>query len=317
MNLLNVENLKTYFFTREGVVKAVDDVSFNLDKEEALGLAGESGCGKTTTALSIMKLIPSPGRIVGGRIVLDGKDVLQMQDEEIKKMRWKEVSLVFQGAMNALNPVLTIGRQIVEAIRTHEKTTAEEAWKRAEYLMELVGISRDRVKEYPHEFSGGMRQRAMIAMALACNPKIVIADEPVTALDVIIQAQILKLLRELREKLHLSSIVITHDLAVISDYCDKTAIMYAGKIVEYGDVFTIFSKPNHPYTQALIGAFPSIKGEEMTLLSLPGSPPPLINPPTGCRFHPRCHMATDKCSKEEPPYLEIEKGHFSSCLTNL
>jgi len=317
MSLLDVESLKTYFFTREGVVQAVDGVSFNMDREEALGLAGESGCGKTTTALSIMRLVPAPGRVVEGSIFFDGKDLVQMDEEEIKNVRWKEVSIIFQGAMNALNPVLTVGKQIVEAIQAHEETTKEEAWNRAEELLELVGITGLRAREYPHEFSGGMRQRVMIAMSLACNPKLVIADEPVTALDVIVQAQILKLLRTLREKLHLSTILITHDLSVIADFCDKTAIMYAGKIVEYGEVMTIFKEPVHPYTQALMGAFPSIKGEEMSLLSLPGAPPPLIDPPSGCRFHPRCQKAMDICSREEPKYIEVEKGHFSACHLNV
>ncbi|MCW3991286.1 MAG: ABC transporter ATP-binding protein [Candidatus Bathyarchaeota archaeon] len=313
VTLLKVEDLKTYFLTRAGDVKAVDGVSFEMDRDEALGLAGESGCGKTTAALSIMRLLPSPGRIQGGRIIFDGKDLVQMDEDEIKNVRWKEISIVFQGAMNALNPVLTVGRQIVEAILAHEETTKEEAWNRAEELLELVGISSQRVREYPHEFSGGMRQRAMIAMALACNPKLVIADEPVTALDVIVQAQILKLLRTLRDKLHLSTILITHDLSVIADFCDNTAIMYAGKIVEYGDVMTIFREPVHPYTQALMGAFPSLRGEDITLLSLPGAPPPLIDPPSGCRFHPRCQRAMEICSRKEPEYIEIKSGHFSAC----
>ena len=317
MSLLNVEDLKTYFFTTKGVVNAVDGVSFNMDREEALGLAGESGCGKTTTALSIMKLVPAPGRVVGGRVFFDGKDLVQMDEDEIKDVRWKEISIVFQGAMNALNPVLTVGKQILEGIQAHEDTTKEEAWNRAGELLELVGISGQRVKEYPHEFSGGMRQRVMIAMALACNPKLIIADEPVTALDVIVQAQILKLLRTLREKLRLSTIMITHDLSVLADYCDTAAIMYAGKIVEYGSINTIFKDAVHPYTQALIGAFPSIKGEDMSLMSLPGAPPPLIDPPSGCRFHPRCPKAWDLCSKVEPAYMEIKNGHFSACHLNV
>jgi len=316
MSLLNVERLKTYYFTAKGAAKAVDGVSFKMEREEALGLAGESGCGKTTTALSIMRLVPAPGKIVSGRIVLDGKDILQIDEAEMRNVRWKEVSMIFQGAMNALNPVLTVGEQIVEAIRAHEDITKEEAWNRAEEVLELVGISGRRLRDYPNEFSGGMRQRVMIAMALVCNPKLVIADEPVTALDVIIQAQILKLLRTLREKLRLSTIFITHDLSVIADFCDTVAIMYAGKIVEYAKVMDIFKNPLHPYTQALIRAFPNIKGKKTDLINLPGAPPDLVNPPDGCRFHPRCPYAMDICSREEPQYIEIENGHFSACHLN-
>lgn len=313
MSLLRVDNLCTYYLTRKGTVKAVDGVTFNVNEGEAFGLAGESGCGKTTTALSIMKLLPSLARIVDGEIYFERKGIVGLNEEEMRELRWKNISIVFQGAMNALNPVLTVGRQIVDAIQAHEEVRKQEAWERAGDLLELVGISRERIKEYSHEFSGGMRQRVMIAMALSCNPKFLIADEPVTALDVIIQAQILNLIKDLRERLHLSIMLITHDLSVIADICDKAAIMYAGKIVESSDVKTIFKKPAHPYAQLLIKAFPSLKGEKRELETIPGAPPKLINPPAGCRFHLRCPYAKAICRKEEPKFIAIENGHYAAC----
>ena len=313
MSLLEVKDLKTYFFTQRGSVKAVDGVQFSIQKGESFGLAGESGCGKTTTALSIMKLVPHPGHIVGGKIVFDGKDITKMDKNEIRNLRWKEISMIFQGAMNALNPVLTVGRQIADGILAHEEITKNEAWERAKKQLELVGIDSERVRNYRHEFSGGMKQRVMIAIALACNPKLVIADEPVTALDVIVQRQTLSLLNDLQRKLHLSTILITHDLSVIADVCNKVAIMYAGKIVECSDVKTVFKNPIHPYTKALIEAYPSIKGEKKSLKSIPGSPPDLLNPPLGCRFHPRCIYTKDFCRRDEPRYVEIEKGHYVAC----
>jgi len=305
--LLEVNNLKVYYDMMQGSVKAVDDVSFKIRRGDAFGLAGESGCGKTTVALSIMRLLPKNGRIVSGEMIFNGIDLVELSEEEMRKIRWKRISMVFQGAMNALNPVHKVGDQIVEAILTHEKVTEEDALERAKKLLEMVGLPSDTVNSYPHELSGGMKQRVVIAMALACNPDLIIADEPTTALDVIVQAQILKLLDELRKKLNLSLILITHDLSVISELCNKIAIMYAGKLVEIGDVKDIYTNPMHPYTQGLINAFPSIEGPKKKLISIPGSPPDLLNPPSGCRFHLRCPHAMDICKREEPQLIEIDK----------
>ena len=316
MAVLEVEGLRTYFKTMRGYVKAVDGVSFRLEKGEAMGLAGESGCGKTTTALSVLKILPSNGRIIEGKILFNKKDITKYNEEEMReKIRWKGISLVFQGAMNAMNPVQRVGDQIIEAIQLHEPDVErKEAEDRSRKLLEIVGVNPTRVDSYPHEFSGGMRQRAMIAMALASNPEIVIADEPGTALDVIVAAQVLKLLKELKEKLNLAMILITHDLSIIAEICEKTAIMYAGRIVEYGDVVAIFKQPLHPYTQGLIGAFPNIKdAQRVRMRSIPGSPPDLLHPPTGCRFYPRCQYAMDICKKEEPKLLEVGKAHSVAC----
>jgi len=314
MPLLSVENLKTYFKTSRGFVKAVDGVSFTLEKGDSLGLAGESGCGKTTTALSILRLLPPNGRIVGGKIIFDGINLLKLDEESFrKKIRWKGISIIFQGAMNALNPVFKVGDQIAEAIMIHEKVSKEDALKRAQDLLEFIGIDRKMAFRYPFELSGGMRQRAMIAMALALNPDLVISDEPTTALDVIVQAQVLKLMRELQERLGLSLILITHDLSVIAELCNKVAIMYAGKIVENASAEALFENPLHPYSYGLIKSFPSIKGERKPFVSIPGFPPNLLNPPPGCRFHPRCPKAMDICKKEEPPLIEVEKNHFVAC----
>jgi len=314
MAILEVKNLKTYFRIKRGFVKAVDGVSFEVEKGEGLGLAGESGCGKTTTALSILRILPPNGMIVGGQIIFNGKDIVKLSETEMRKeVRWKGISIVFQGAMNALNPVQRVGDQIVEAITTHENVSKQEAEERGKKLLELVGIDPSRFNNYPHEFSGGMRQRALIAMAISCNPQVLIADEPGTALDVIIQAQILKLLRELKRTLNLSMIVITHDLSIITEVCEKVAIMYAGKIVEYGDITEIFKKPLHPYTQGLISAFPNIKAEKTRVQSIPGAPPNLLSPPPGCRFHPRCKYAMDICRREEPDFIKISKNHFVAC----
>ena len=315
MSLLSVQNLTTYYKTMRGYVRAVEDVSFNLGKGEAMGLAGESGCGKTTVALSILRLLPSNGEIVKGRVLFRDKDVVDMSEDELRKeIRWKGISLIFQGAMNALNPVYSVEYQIVEAIRHHEENVSKkEAKERVKKLFELVGLDPSRTTNYPHEFSGGMRQRAMIAMALACNPDLVIADEPGTALDVIVQAQVLKLMRSLKEKLNLGTIIITHDLSIISETCEKLAIMYAGRLVELGDVVAMFKDPLHPYTQGLIQAFPHIKEERRRMESIPGSPPNLLNPPSGCRFSPRCKYAMEVCRKEVPPLNEVSDGHFVAC----
>lgn len=313
--LLDINDLTVYYKILRGYVKAVEGVNLQLRKGETLGLAGESGCGKTTMALSIMRLLPPNGRIVKGKIIFDGEDITTLPEDRVRKeIRWKKIAIVFQGAMNALNPVYSIGEQIIEAIRFHEpEVHKDEALERAKKLLELVGIDPSRVDNYPHEFSGGMRQRAMIAMALACNPKLLIADEPGTALDVIVQAQVLKLIVELQKKLNLSLILITHDLSIISETCEKAAIMYAGKLVEYGSVYKIFKEPLHPYTQGLIASFPDIYAPKAEIKSIEGQPPDLLNPPSGCRFHPRCQYAMDICRVKEPPYVEVEKEHFVAC----
>ena len=293
---------------------AVDGVSFDLDEGEALGLAGESGCGKTTTALSLMRLLPYNGKIVSGSILFRGRDLVKVSDLRIRKIRWKEISIIFQGAMNSLNPVRNIGQQIAEPIILHEKVDEDEATNRVGELLELVGINRDRRRDFPHEFSGGMRQRVMIAMALACNPKIVIADEPVTALDVMIQAQILELLERLRKELHLSMILISHDLSVMAETCEKVAIMYGGKMMEVGKTVDVFTDPKHPYTQGLVAAFPDIRGQRTMLASIPGDVPSLINPPSGCVFHPRCKFAFDRCTAAEPALAEVTPGRRAACF---
>lgn len=313
MKALEVRNLKTHFFTPFGVVKAVDGVTFDMEKGEALGLAGESGCGKTTIAYSIMKLIPEPGRIVEGEIFFNGKDLAKLNNEELRAVRWKELSMVFQSAMAAFNPILKVGDQISEAILYHEKVEKAEAMNRTKELLELVGIDRERSKNYPWELSGGMRQRAMMAMALACNPTFLIADEPTTALDVIVSAQIMNLIKSLREKLDLSMLLITHDISVIAQTCDELAVMYAGKIVELTSVSEIFKNAYHPYTIALIKAFPSIKGPKQDLTAIPGDPLDLMNPPPGCRFTPRCRYAQETCKREDPILKEVESDHFVAC----
>jgi len=314
MALLEVQDLKTYYQTLRGPVKAVDGITFQVEKGEAFGLAGESGCGKTTVALSILRILPSGGDIIGGKILFRGQDIVKFKDNQMRDIRWKGIAIVFQGAMNALNPLFKVGDQIVEAIKTHEpKVSKREAWERTEKLLQTVGVEPSRAKNYPHEFSGGMRQRGLIAMALACNPGLLIADEPGTALDVVVRAQVLKLMAELKEKLNLGMILITHDLSIITETCEKVAIMYAGKIVEQGEIAVIFKEPLHPYTQGLIGAFPSIKAAKRRMTSIHGFPPDLLNPPTGCRFHPRCPHTMDVCKKEDPEPLELAGNHYVAC----
>src|SRR5712691_3616762 len=313
--LLDVQNLTTNDRTVRGWVRAAEDISFKVEHGEALGIAGESGCGKTTVALSLLKILPSGGIIRRGKIIFDGKDLVPLAENQMRKVRWKEISIVFQGAMNAMNPVFKVGDQIVEAIRTHQPDVDKTAaMDRAKSLLEMVGVEPSRIDNYPHEFSGGMRQRALIAMALAANPKLLIADEPGTALDVIVQAQVLKLMRELRERLGLSMVLISHDLSIIAETCQKVAIMYAGRIVEYGDAEGIFKEPLHPYTQGLVKAFPSIKGSRIRLSSIPGQPPDLLNPPSGCRFNPRCPFVMDVCHKVGPPLERVGSGdHLVAC----
>ena len=312
--LLAVRNLRTHFKLQAGWVKAVDGVSFQLNDGEALGLAGESGCGKTTTALSLVQLLPANARIrKGSAIELFGIDLVPKTENQLRRYRWREISIVFQGAMNALNPVRRIGEQIGEPIEVRLGLSRDQATARSRELLELVGIPRARARSYPHELSGGMRQRAMIAMALACDPAIVIGDEPTTALDVMVQAQILELLERLRRDLGLSLILITHDLSVIAETCDKALIMYAGKVAEEGPVARVFSAPRHPYTQKLLGAFPNIHADRRTLDTIPGSPPDLLDPPPGCRFHPRCPFAMAVCREVVPPEVAFPDGVRVAC----
>jgi len=312
LHLLDIRNLKTHFYTLEGVVKAVDDVSFTVDEGEAVGLAGESGSGKSTVALSVMRLIKPPGKVVSGQILYKGEDLLGKRIAQFDDVRWKEISMIFQGAMNALNPVYTVGNQIVEAITHHEGTSSTEAWKTAERLLGLVGIDSSRAHSFPHEFSGGMRQRAMIAMALALNPSLVIADEPTTALDVIVERQILDLIADLKRKLGLSILLITHDLSVISELCSKAVIFYAGQIAELSPVAAMLKEPLHPYTRGLLDAFLRIDGEKEKLRPIAGNPPSLLNPPSGCRFHPRCPYAKGICSTEQPKLTDVG-GRLVAC----
>ncbi|RZN63707.1 MAG: ABC transporter ATP-binding protein, partial [Thermoproteota archaeon] len=311
MPILNVNNLKAYFLTIRGAVRAVDNVSFSLEKGESLGLAGESGCGKSTLGYALINLLPPPGKIMEGSILIDGIDVAKLSEDELrKKVRWKKISMIFQGAMNALNPVYTVGYQMSEPLIYHEGMNKKEALEEAKRYLELVGLSRDVVNRYPHELSGGMKQRVMIATALILKPTVLIADEPTTALDVIVQAQIINLMKKLKRELGISIIFISHDLSIISEIADRVAIMYAGKIVELGSSDSVYLKPKHPYTQALLRAVPRIKGKKEKLTFIPGAPPNLIEPPSGCRFHPRCPYAFDRCIREEPELKQVESGHF-------
>ncbi|HUK28466.1 MAG TPA: ABC transporter ATP-binding protein [Candidatus Acidoferrales bacterium] len=310
---MEINQLNTSYFTSDGTVNAVEGVSLSLEKGHALGIAGESGCGKTTVALSSMKLLPSNAKITSGNILFNGEDLVKKTENEMNRIRWKKIALVFQGAMNALNPVFKVGDQIVEAIQTHDrKITRADAVKKTRELLELVGVDPARAEDFPHEFSGGMKQRAVIAMALSCDPDVLIADEPTTALDVITQGRILTLVRELQAKLGLSLIVITHDLSLTAEICSEIAIMYAGKVVEFGKTTDIYNEPMHPYTNALLSAFPSILGPIREMKTLPGFPPDLRNPPQGCRLMPRCPYAEARCEKE-PQLGEITPSHFAAC----
>ena len=315
MPVLQVEDLTMYYeIPFKGYVKAVDDISFTLEKGESLGIVGESGCGKSSLAITLMRLLPKNGRIIKGSVLLDGIDIYKLPEEKLRKeIRWKRISMVFQGAMNALHPIIKVGDQIVEAIMLHEDISKEEARRRAGDLLELVGIDRSRLDNYPFEFSGGMRQRAMIAMALALNPDVLLADEPTTALDVIVQAQILKLIKDLQSKFGISLVLISHDVSVIAEMSDKVAVMYAGKFQELGSAVDVFLNPLHPYTKGLLSGVPSVKGKPRRLKSIPGAPPNLLNPPKGCRFAPRCPFAKEKCFNEEPELVEINGNHYVRC----
>ena len=311
--LLVVEHLTTHFRLPSATVHAVDDVSFTLNDGEALGIAGESGCGKTTTALSLVRLLPSNARIVGGSVKLFGIDLIPKTEVALRRYRWRELAIVFQGAMNALNPVRRVRDQIAEPLEQRLDVTRRDAHKRADELLELVGIPKGRGSAYPHELSGGMRQRSMIAMALACDPAVIIGDEPTTALDVMVQAQILELFERLRHELGLSLILITHDLSVIAETCDRVLVMYAGKVAEEGPVTVVFRNPRHPYTAKLLGAFPNIRADRRTLEVIAGQPPDLREPPKACRFAARCPMARDLCREVAPPEVTLPDGVRVAC----
>jgi oligopeptide/dipeptide ABC transporter ATP-binding protein len=320
MSLLEVRNLKTWFATTRGEVRSVDDISFTIDQGETLSLVGESGCGKSVTALSIMRLVSPPGRIVGGEAIFEGRDLIKLSEDEMRAIRGDDIAMIFQDPMTSLNPVYTVGEQIAEAIRLHRKVSKREAWNQAIEGMRDVTIPAPevRAKSYPHEMSGGMRQRVMIAMALACDPKLLIADEPTTALDVTIQAQILDLLTELREIRHLALLLITHDLGVVAETSDRVAVMYAGKIVEEAPVRELFAKPRHPYTEGLLRSLPRLdeirEEKRRRLQTIEGVVPNPLELPPGCRFAPRCEHALEKCREGETPLIEISEQHSTRCV---
>ncbi len=317
--LLEVRNLKVSFRTEDGTVKAVDGVSLTLSEGETLGIVGESGSGKSVTMMSVMRLITDPNARFEGEVIYKGRDLMTLSQDQIRGIRGREIAMIFQDPMTSLNPVYRVGWQIAEQIRAHENVSNQAARARAIELLAAVGIPQpdQRIDNYPHEFSGGMRQRVMIAMALACNPRIVIADEPVTALDVMIQGQILELMERLKRELGLSMILISHDLSVMAETCDSMAIMYAGRIVERGSVRDVFKRANHPYTKDLIAAFPDIEKEPVLPAYIPGLLPSLIDPPKGCRFHPRCRYAFEPCRDADPPLAAIAEGHESACHLNV
>ena len=321
--LLDIRGLRTQFFTDDGLARAVDGVSYSLEKGETVGVVGESGCGKSVTALSVLRLIPDPpGKIVDGEIIFEGTDLLQLSSADMRRIRGNDISMIFQEPMTSLNPVFTIGNQITEAVRLHQGLNKRDALAKAVEALRLVGIPvpERRVHEYPHQLSGGMRQRAMIAMALSCNPKVLIADEPTTALDVTIEAQILDLMRTLQEELGTAIIMITHDLGVIADIARKVVVMYAGKVVEQAPVERIFASPNHPYTQGLLQSLPRVdkdaSGAKQRLQEIPGIVPSLLNLPTGCKFASRCPSVMPQCKEQEPPLEQVAPNHYSACWLN-
>ena len=316
-NILEVKDLEVSFFTYAGEVKAVRGVTYELKPGEVLGIVGESGSGKSVSSYALMGIIPEPGKVIGGSIIFDGKDITKLNEKELRKIRGKDIGMIFQDPMTSLNPVFTVGNQIEETLKKHTKLTKDERKLRIIELLTLVGINQPekRMNRYPHEFSGGMRQRVMIAMALACNPKILIADEPTTALDVTIQAQIVDLLKELKDKINMSIIFITHDLGVIADICDKVAVMYAGKIIETGTIDEIFYEPQHPYTLGLLKSMPKLNVlEHERLVPIEGNPVDLLNPPVGCAFAARCEHCMKACLSKVPPKIQISEEHEVSCF---
>jgi peptide/nickel transport system ATP-binding protein len=303
-----------HYSTRKGPVYAVDNVSFALGRGGSLGLVGESGCGKTSVAISLLRLLPENADILGGEIWLSGTDITTLTDEDVRKFRWKNIAMVFQAAMNSLNPVYTVEEQILEAMRQHLPHLAETEMKdKVDHLFELVGLDPVIKTEYPHQYSGGMRQRAVIAMALSCDPEVIIADEPTTALDVIVQDSLLNKIKELQERLEMAMIYISHDIAVIAEVSERVGVMYAGKLVEMANSEEIFHRPLHPYTMGLMSSFPSIVGTKTELVTIPGEPPDLLAPPPGCRFHPRCPYATEICKTDEPEFKQHAEGHWTAC----
>ncbi|NLY10922.1 MAG: ABC transporter ATP-binding protein [Firmicutes bacterium] len=313
--LLVVKNLKTYFFTNEVVVKAVDGIDFELAKGGALGIVGESGSGKSVTSLSIIGLVHSPGRVVDGKIIFEGRNLLDLSEAELQRIRGKEIAMVFQEPMTSLNPVFTIGNQISEALIIHQKMSKKEAQERAVELLNMVGIpdAQKRVNDYPHQLSGGMRQRVMIAMAVSCNPKLLIADEPTTALDVTIQRQILDLLRRISEEFGTAIMLITHNLGIIAEFVNQVAVMYLGKIVEYTDTVTLFANPSHPYTIGLLESMPRLDVSRKRLKTIPGTVPPPEEVPSGCAFHPRCEFRKEVCQQKTPSLFTVGDGHKVAC----
>ncbi len=314
-NLLEIKDLVIEFHTDDSIVHAVNGVNLVLKEGETLGLVGETGAGKTTIARSILGILPKPqGKVVRGEIIYDGTDILKLPEKEMKKLRGNKIAMIFQDPMTALNPIERVGDQIAEAIKLHNKISKADAIRRAVDMLEMVGIPGERYVEFPHQFSGGMKQRVVIAMALACNPKLLLADEPTTALDVTIQAQVLEMMRELKEKLSTSVILITHDLGVVASICDSVAVVYAGEIVEYGTAEHIFDNPKHPYTNGLFDSLPKLTSNESRLKPIPGLMPDPTNLSKGCKFSDRCRFATDKCKEVAPPVSEIESGHFVKCF---
>ncbi len=317
MALLEVKDLRTYFYTQEGVVKAVDGTSYLVEEGEVLGLVGESGCGKSVSAMSILRLIPQPpGKIVSGEIIFQGRDILKLDEDAIRKIRGNEIGMIFQEPMTSLNPVLTIGRQMTEAIELHMGMRGRAARDRATELLEMVGIpeARARLDDYPHQFSGGMRQRVMIAMAMSCNPKLLLADEPTTALDVTIQAQILEVMNRLSQEFGTAVIIITHNLGVVARYADRVNVMYAGKVIETASAEEVYGNPKHPYTVGLLNSVPRLdETRKQKLIPIEGQPPDLAHLPPGCSFYPRCKWRVDRCQEEYPPFELVAENHYSAC----
>ena len=313
-DLLDIRNLSVAFDTDSGKVYAVNDLSLKIGRKETLGLVGETGAGKTTTALAVMKLIQSPpGKITSGEIILEGQDLMTVPEKDMFNIRGNKISMIFQDPMTSLNPVMTVGEQISEVIELHQKLSKDELRKKTEEMLEVVGIRKERINDYPHQFSGGMKQRVVIAMALACNPELIIADEPTTALDVTIQAQVLELMKNLKEKYDTSMILITHDLGVVAEICDYVSVIYAGSIVEYASVKDMYETPGHPYTKGLFNSIPSLDEDVESLTTIKGNPPDPSALPSGCRFHPRCDKCMEICKHTNPEFQEVSPGHFIAC----